>query len=159
MCRYIGEQKLYVQFCVSCGVPFALHRDYEEARRRDAAFFYCPNGHRQHYTETEEQRLQKQLEDAQSSTAYWRSLHAASQRSKAAIQGQVTKLRKRAEGGLCPFPNCHRYFEKLRRHIGTVHKGQSLPGEKPGDTEPTHIEGEGLTSMVGTEAPLGVEQQ
>ena len=56
--------------CYRCGVPFALEHSYHEglhdgtAGRKDddeAGYFYCPNGHRQHYVKSTELCLRDAL--------------------------------------------------------------------------------------------------
>ena len=59
----IGTVVLQIASCCSCGVIFALTADLDKRRREDHGYFYCPNGHSQHYAgKTEAQKLREQLE-------------------------------------------------------------------------------------------------
>lgn len=114
--------------CYSCGVTFAMPRSFKEQRQRDGKNFYCPAGHGQHYTETEADRLRKELERtkrnlewAESRTRAARDQAEAAERSKAALKGVITKQRKRAAAGVCPC--CHRTFQQLARHMANKHPG------------------------------------
>lgn len=60
------ETGLIVMSCVSCGVRYAVPASLLKRRRIDHNTFYCPNGCRLHYAqENEEERLSRELEDAQ----------------------------------------------------------------------------------------------
>ena len=48
--------------CCVCGVIFGMPKQFYEQRRRSGNEFYCPNGHRLVYTETEVDKLKKELE-------------------------------------------------------------------------------------------------
>ena len=47
--------------CAKCGVEFGLTDAMEHARREDHAWFYCPNGHSQHFPgrTAEEKRIEE----------------------------------------------------------------------------------------------------
>ena len=82
--------------CVPCGVQFALTRSMERKLRRTKNWFYCPNGHRIHFTgESDETRLRRELEAErrENNDLYYRLDHA--NRSRAALRGQVTKIKRR----------------------------------------------------------------
>ena len=112
--------------CANCGVPFAVTEDFEERRRKDGKGFYCPNGHSNVFGETEADKVRKELAQAQERLAAekgWsqhltESLHSE-QRSHSATKGQLTKTRKRIQGGVCP--DCNRHFTNVERHMATKH--------------------------------------
>jgi hypothetical protein len=39
--------------CCKCGTVFAMDEELQALRKRDGDSFYCPNGHGQHYTQTD----------------------------------------------------------------------------------------------------------
>lgn len=44
---------MVTEICCNCGVPFGLPSDLQENLKNDSnKWFYCPNGHRQHYSKT-----------------------------------------------------------------------------------------------------------
>ena len=49
--------------CCNCGVPFAFPDWMMRRLREKGGSFFCPNGHSQHYVETENTRLRKQLDE------------------------------------------------------------------------------------------------
>ena len=108
----------YILDCWNCGVPFGLTNDYDDRRRDDCRTFYCPNGHPQSYSESEADRLRRELDAAREATAEAR-------RQLAATKGQVTKLKRRAQNGVCPC--CHRHFVALERHMSTKHPDYAAP--------------------------------
>lgn len=105
--------------CYLCGVIFAMPEPLKQRRREDSKSFWCPNGHEQHFTETEAARLRKQLERAQSAATAARDQADAAERSNRALRGVVTRERKRVGRGLCPC--CNRTFQDLARHMAGQH--------------------------------------
>ena len=68
--------------CCKCGVPFGITQDHETKLRRTHAWFYCPNGHAQHYlgkTESEKkiERLEGQVCNLKRTSADLRERQAA----------------------------------------------------------------------------------
>ena len=111
--------------CYLCGVAFGVPAYLKENRLDDHESFYCPNGHRQHYTgPTEKERLRKSLEVANNSRDFYSRRLDAEVRSKRAIRAHLTRAKKKLERvahGVCPC--CHRSFENLRRHMSAKHPG------------------------------------
>lgn len=113
--------------CYSCGVLFASPVLAE--RMNDGKTFYCPNGHGQHYTETEATRLRaevertkKQLETVSRDRDWQRSQRQTAEKSIIAHKGLVTKARNklaRVHQGVCP--DCNRSFQNLAAHMKTKH--------------------------------------
>lgn len=114
--------------CCACGVAFGMPTDLMAARKRDGGWFYCPNGHQQHYAKTEADRLREQLarEQAQRKAAETRASAAydqaeAAERSARAYRGVATRVKNRAAAGVCPVVPCRRNFTDLAAHMATVH--------------------------------------
>lgn len=55
---------LVLLHCIECGVPYGVTQGHLDILKRDGAWFQCPNGHRQRYTETEADRMRKQRDSA-----------------------------------------------------------------------------------------------
>lgn len=119
--------------CCNCGVTFFVPADLRAQRKLDAALFYCPNGHGQHYSKSEADKLRarvtelESLAQAETKRKQWAEQEAKNQRERAeaaerrlsAQFGENTKLRKRIKNGVCPC--CTRSFTNLRRHMATKH--------------------------------------
>lgn len=106
--------------CCRCGVEFASPVISE--RRADGNFFYCPNGHSQHFTETEATTLRKQLERTQRDLEWARSQRETTEKRLSAQRGLTTKAKNklaRVHAGVCP--ECNRSFSQLAEHMKQKH--------------------------------------
>lgn len=119
-------EKFEVIHCYKCSIPFAVPA---KTRRRwidNGNSFYCPNGHSQCYTESNVQKLEKKLE-LEKKRKEWAERDAENQRKRAdtaerrrrAQKGVNTKLKKRAQAGVCPC--CNRTFKQLAAHMKNKH--------------------------------------
>lgn len=131
-------ETLVVLECCNCGAPFGISEWLNRQRRDDGGWLYCPNGHRQCYTVTTEQRLKDAevkakkaqveldrhrilLDQATADADYQRRQREIAERSLYATRGVVTRLKKRTAAGVCPC--CNRTFSQLARHMKTQHPG------------------------------------
>ena len=58
--------------CCNCGTQYSVEQTIYDLRKSDGATFYCPNGHGQHYTESDTSRikkLKKELEETKKELA------------------------------------------------------------------------------------------
>jgi hypothetical protein len=120
-----------IQTCChsGCGLQFGMEASFDRMRRNDHKWWYCPNGHQQHYSgKSEAEKLaaeKKILEDrlgwAQTARQAALDQAAATERSNRALKGVVTKTKKRVASGVCPVPGCKRHFADLQRHVNTKH--------------------------------------
>lgn len=119
-------QQFEVVVCCNCrclfAVPAAVRRKWVESGES----FHCPAGHTQHYTESDVQKLQKQLAQAQrerdwarSNASAERSARERTERRLSARKGVNTRLRNRIKNGVCPC--CSRTFLNLQDHMKTKH--------------------------------------
>jgi len=112
--------------CCNCGVIFGIEAGHRRRLHASGDWWFCPNGHQQHYAETEADRLRKQLEQAErrrgwAETALTaaRDQRDAEERSHRATKGHLTRVRKRVAAGVCPC--CTRSFQNLARHMAGQH--------------------------------------
>ncbi len=118
---------MVTEICCSCGVAFAMPSDLRDSFLNNPdKHFHCPNGHSQHFSESQAHRLQKQLQRERERWAYERqgltqekqdiltSLELANKARK-----NLDKKLKRVHNGVCPC--CNRHFTNLQRHIETKH--------------------------------------
>lgn len=113
---------LAVVECCTCGTLFAMPLSMRDQLRESGNWFYCPNGHQQRYSETEVQKLKKQL-DAVSKlhdAALQREVNALAEANHfRKARDKAEKKLKRADKGVCPC--CNRTFSNLARHMLTQH--------------------------------------
>ena len=115
--------------CANCGTPFAMGSELETNRRRDHDSFYCPNGHRLSFrAESDIERANRLLKWERDRAAALMAERDGAQASLRTTKGHVTRLRKRAASGECPY-GCGRRFAGLTEHIAKVHPDQLLEGE------------------------------
>lgn len=117
------SQQLVTLTCYKCGVSFAMPTYFQQQRLEDKADFYCPNGHGQAYVESAVERVRREMQaklDAETNrTAMWKREAEGNKRSLIATKGQLTKIKKRVNNGVCPV--CKRNFVALGRHIRGQH--------------------------------------
>lgn len=133
--KYSGELTVVVCWCgTRHAVPSELH-DFQRRQHRDGVSdrdiqnIYCPLGHIHIPAgEGDAAKLRRELEQERQKAAQRlaqldqeRAERGAVERSLIATKGQVTKLRKRAQGGACPC--CKRTFVQLARHVASKHPG------------------------------------
>lgn len=101
--------------CVNtdCGISFAVPSWWAKGKRETHAYFYCPNGHSQHFTgETAEEKLRRE-------NARLIQRQAMLLDEKAAAERKAKRLERRAAGGTCPC--CKRTFANMSRHMKHKH--------------------------------------
>ena len=100
--------------CCRCGVlfgvPEGLHREFRDDSNR---WFYCPNGHQQHYGKEQKERARREHHERRAAT----------------FKGHVTRIKNRVGRGDCPC--CNRHFDNLQRHMATKHPTWSPDEETP----------------------------
>jgi hypothetical protein len=110
-----------------CGILFAVPADWQARKRRDHTNFYCPNGHDQHYVgKTEEEKLKEELKRTRENLEWHRERgdrladdNMTLARSRTALRGVVTKLRRKAASGECAY--CHERFPDVAAHVAELH--------------------------------------
>ncbi len=113
-------QVLETETCCNCGILFAVPEDFKSAKRKNHNEFYCPNGHGQHYTgKSEAEKLRNRLSQTESLLDDYKKDLQKERISKAAVKGQLIKLKNRVKNGVCPC--CKRSFVGLKKHIENKH--------------------------------------
>ena len=118
-----------------CGITFAVPEWWKTKRREDKTWWYCPNGHSQHFPgKSETEKLRAQLDQARSSKDYWvgrteqeRERVRCEERSHAATKGHFTRAKNRIANGVCPC--CKRTFKNVQRHMKSKHPEYAAGGE------------------------------
>lgn len=112
--------------CYLCSTPFYMTTSLNKRRREDGKNFWCPNGHDQHYTESDVQRLEKELKSSNRLKDHYRETAERNrmdrervERRLTAMKGQVTKANNKLKKGVCPC--CDQHFPDLENHIKSQH--------------------------------------
>jgi len=119
------ETTTYVtETCCNCGVVFAMTRGFYDMKRKDGSWFYCPNGHRQWYTDSLDKEkkirdLERRLNRERANHDQTRAELDYTERSRRSARGHVTRLKKRMASGKCPC--CHEEFSDLKEHMEDQH--------------------------------------
>lgn len=104
-----------------CGIAFAIPVSlYRDATADHSIGFWCPNGHKVYFLGASEvdkakaraDRLERQVANAQEDA---RAAHA----SLVATKGHLTRVKKRADKGVCL--HCNRHFANVQRHVEHMH--------------------------------------
>lgn len=135
MSVYLGLEQHQTATCPRCKTQHTLPAELYHtamAKRNDdkTQTIYCPYGHPWHYTpqrELDEQekirqerdRLRQRLAEKDDYIREERERREHAERSASAYKGKVTRLKNRAQAGLCPC--CNRSFQNLHRHMQTQH--------------------------------------
>ncbi len=114
--------------CVTCGVAIACPSKKAAILRERGHEFWCINGHKSHFAETENARLKKELEAAQRARDAAKARAEMAERSVVAYKGKVTEIKNRVGNGVCPC--CKRTFKQLARHMSCKHPEYSKEGVK-----------------------------
>jgi len=120
------NQSMKATDCCMCGITFAMTKNYYNDRLEDGNGFYCPAGHEQIFTDSEVQKLEreikwkdKQLERTQYLLNSAKGMLRYTENSLRSTRGAHTKTKKRIANGVCPC--CKRSFRQLARHMHTQH--------------------------------------
>lgn len=113
--------------CCNCAVPFAIEGGhYNDLKGDSNRWFYCPNGHKQHFTDSEADRLRRerdrlaqQIAQKNDALASQRQHIEHTEHRLRATKGVVTRYRNRVGNGVCPC--CNRTFDNLARHMQSQH--------------------------------------
>lgn len=110
-----------------CGITFGVADTWVRCRKRDHEWWYCPNGHRQHWPqESDLEAAERRARESRDALARERARHDqtkaardAAQRSASAARGIATRIKNRVSAGVCPC--CNRTFQNLAQHMAGAH--------------------------------------
>lgn len=130
----VGTFQVITCGLAGCHQRFALAEDVYEDLKKTHATFWCPSGHPRCFgSESEEERLKRQLVETQRNltaekcvTVNLRTSLQATQvergrqaRLKREAQHKLKRVCIRIHNGVCPC--CKRSFSDLRRHMASKH--------------------------------------
>ncbi len=113
-------------FCTTCNVPIPLPLMIKNLRVEDGKAWYCLNGHQNHFGETENAKLKRQLVNKEAELKWAQDARTAAfkredkaKKVASAYKGCITKIKRRVQNGVCPC--CNRTFQNLQRHMTAKH--------------------------------------
>lgn len=110
-----------------CGLPFSMPERLYQACKRNGTTFYCPLGHSIVFRETDTDKMRRERDRLAQQIAQKDDAIKTLENRTAAYKGQITKLKTRVKGGVCPC--CNRTFQHLRRHMQNKHPDFDPAGE------------------------------
>jgi len=116
---YTGIGSFITEECCNCGIAFGMPEDFRKRKLREGGSFYCPNGHGQHYRETDEKKLKRQLSREKAIHDQTIASLRETKGKLRAEKGHRTRLKKRINNGVCPC--CNRSFQNLHNHMKNQH--------------------------------------
>lgn len=117
--EYVAGVRMVTEECCAkgCGITFAITEDlYDRLQGHPDRWFYCPNGHDQHYTGKSDAQ---KLKDAEARELALRDQLEASIRDGETTRRALIRDRHRFANGVCPC--CNRSFGNVRRHMASQH--------------------------------------
>lgn len=94
--------------------------DFQQRRRNDHAFFYCPAGHGQYYAgKSETDKLRRKLSSVQDKLEVESGRALLLTRQRDTISKSYLRMRDRVKNGVCPC--CNRQFKNLLQHMRSKH--------------------------------------
>lgn len=125
----VVTDSVVMETCCSCSIRFPMFRSFYDHVRRygggkdDRGSFWCPKGHRQHYTaegdHAKAARLAAELAAAKQREETFRHRADQAERKRKAEVTKRKSIEKRIYAGICPC--CNRTFQNLMRHMRTKH--------------------------------------
>lgn len=99
--------------CPKCGIEYAMPKNFiQECQKDPKQFFYCPNGHGRHFSESEADKLRRDRDRLQQQVAERDDQIAAKER-------EIKRMKKRQAAGTCPC--CQRTFANMNTHMRKQH--------------------------------------
>jgi hypothetical protein len=103
-----------------CGISFAVPAWWHQGKRNNHSWFYCPNGHRQHFSaESDLEKARRERDIARQQVARAEQEAFDAQRRAELALKQKRRLEKRASAGTCPC--CQRTFSNMSTHMKKQH--------------------------------------
>lgn len=117
--------------CYKCHVVFGMTSDHKKRCLNNGDDFFCPNGHRQHYTTSTVQKLQNKLDQKETLLEHERRSHSYTKMERdthkhgeRAQKAAKTRIKNRIAKGVCPC--CNRTFVNLQKHMQGQHPNYSV---------------------------------
>jgi len=117
---YSKNVTMITEICCNCGIIFGMPSALQEALLSDSQkYFYCPNGHSQHYTKSKETYLCEQIERERKEHKKELEIMENKFLDELSAKNKLERKLKRVDNGVCPC--CNRTFKNLGQHMKTKH--------------------------------------
>lgn len=104
----------------ACGISFAVPAWWHRGKKKNHSWFFCPNGHRQHFIdESDEERMRRERDIARQQLARVEQEVAEVRKAWDKTEREAKRLRKRVAVGICPC--CNRSVSQMEHHMKTKH--------------------------------------
>lgn len=94
--------QMAVVTCCNCGIAFSMPKDIQRRYRETGESFFCPNGHKQHYTKSELSKAKERIAELERHYDYmranrnsYRDRYWAALNRERALKGWITRYRKK----------------------------------------------------------------
>lgn len=126
---YPTTVRLEIQECPACGVVHGVPKFYADQMRANADDYFCPNGHKIGWHESDldrekvaRQRAERAAANAEEAARIQRRRAEHEERRARALKGHLTRMKNRIANGVCPVPGCKRSgFSNVMSHIAQKH--------------------------------------
>lgn len=115
----IYEQVVVFGDCYTCGLPIAMTRSQRRQFDEHGATMWCSQGHQTVRMESDVQKLERQLKEAQDRTTSTETQRDNYIKLLDVEVNNRRKLEKRSNAGVCS--KCHRTFRNVQRHMVNKH--------------------------------------
>lgn len=108
--------------CYECSMPFWVPKYFQAQclERKAGKSFFCPNGHRQHYTgESDLEKERRARQRAEQENARLAEQAVKAERAREQAEASLRRHQRRAAAGACPC--CKRTFSNMARHMKSKH--------------------------------------
>jgi len=105
--------------CCSCDITYAVPERWKAKWRQEGQTFYCPIGHPQVYTASDNKILRDKVAALESKLTHAQDQLQAAAREVNSAKREANRQRKRAAAGVCPC--CNRTFQDVARHMKGQH--------------------------------------
>lgn len=103
-----------------CGISFEVPNWWYKGKRDTHSWFYCPNGHRQHFSAESDLEIARRERDIAKQQVARAEQEAAEAKARAEqAERSEKRLKKRASAGNCPC--CKRTFSNMATHMKRQH--------------------------------------
>lgn len=90
-------KEIMSETCCECGLIFGMEKEYRQKLIDTGKSFSCPNGHKQHYTNSIIPRLEKRIKYLKGENKRLRANLAHAKASRAALKGHLTRAHNRTK--------------------------------------------------------------
>ena len=115
----MSELGVFFGHCCECGIAVYGPNSVHGFRTKDAGWWYCINGHKQHWSESEADKLRRERDRLKQEGARLESEWRFAEDRAAKAERALFRAKKRSAAGTCPC--CQRTFGNMATHMRKQH--------------------------------------